>query len=108
MFPDAVAVCSNSRDTHHGKICTYIPSTCSYSLPYRMLLPQGVDNLLAAGRCVSCSRPVLSAIRVMPPCFALGQAAGNAAVLALDSGVAPRDIDTDELRERLKAENVVL
>lgn len=108
MFPDAVAVCSNSRDNHRGVVGTYITSTCNYSLPYRMLLPQGVENLLAAGRCVSCSRPVLSAIRVMPPCFALGQAAGNAAALALDSGVAPRDIDTDVLRERLKAEDVVL
>ena len=108
MFDDAVAVCSNSRDTHHGQTGTYIPSTCNYSLPYRMLLPIGADNLLAAGRCVSCTRPVLSAIRVMPPCFALGQAAGNAAALALDSGERPCDIDIAQLRRRLLSENVVL
>ena len=108
MFPDSIAVCSNSRDNHKQLTGRYIPSTCCYSLPYRVLLPQGADNLLAAGRNVSCDRAVLSAIRVMPPCFALGQAAGNAAALALDSAVPPPSIDTDELRRRLQAENVVV
>jgi len=108
VFPDAIAVCSNSRDTHFGLVGKYIPSVCNYTLPYRVLLPQKADNLIAAGRNVSCSRPVLSAIRVMPPCFALGQAAGNAAALALDSGTRPADIDTAELRRRLASENVVL
>ena len=108
VFPDAIAVCSNSRDTHFGLVGKYIPSVCNYTLPYRVLLPQKADNLLAAGRNVSCSRPVLSAIRVMPPCFALGQAAGNAAALALDSGKQLADIDTAELRRRLASENVVL
>ena len=108
MFPDAVAVCSNSRDNHKEFIGKYIPSTCCYSLPYRVLLPQGADNLLAAGRNVSCDRAVLSAIRVMPPCFALGQAAGNAAALALDSSLMPPAVDTAELQKRLRAENAVL
>ncbi len=108
VFPDAIAVCSNSRDTHFGLTGRYIPSTCNYSLPYRVLLPQKAVNMLAAGRNVSCSRPVLSAIRVMPPCFALGQAAGNAAALALDSGKDLADIDVAELRRRLLSENVVL
>ena len=108
VFPDAIAVCSNSRDTHFGLTGQYIPSVCNYTLPYRVLLPQKADNLLAAGRNVSCSRPVLSAIRVMPPCFALGQAAGNAAALALESGKPLADIDIAELRRRLASENVVL
>lgn len=108
MFPDAIAVCSNSRDTHRGLIGTYLPSTTCYTLPYRILLPRKAENLLAAGRNVSCSREVLSAIRVMPPCFALGQAAGNAAALALETGVAASEIDTDELRRRLREEGAVV
>ena len=108
VFPDAIAVCSNSRDTHVGLTGKYIPSVCNYTLPYRVLLPQKADNLLAAGRTVSCSRTVLSAIRVMPPCFALGQAAGNAAALAIESGKPLADIDISELRRRLASENVVL
>ena len=108
VFSDTIAVCSNSRDTHVGLTGKYIPSVCNYTLPYRILLPQNADNLLAAGRNVSCSRAVLSAIRVMPPCFALGQAAGNAAALALDSGRKVADIDIVELQRRLESENVVL
>ena len=108
VFPDAIAVCSNSRDNHKGLIGKYIPSTTSYTLPYRVLVPRDADNLLAAGRNVSCSRPVLSAIRVMPPCFALGQAAGNAAALAVETGSTNSGIDVQELRKRLRAENAVV
>ena len=86
----------------------YRPCQTVYSLPYRMLVPSGADNLLAAGRCVSCDREVLAAIRVMPPCFGMGQAAGNAAALALETGCTPSSIDTAELQNRLRAEDVVL
>lgn len=108
VFPDTVLVCSNSRDNHFGLVGKYIPAETNYTLPYRILLPRGADNLLAAGRDVSCSRPVLSAIRVMPPCFGMGQAAGNAAVLALEEGAPCAGIDTGELQKRLREENVVL
>jgi hypothetical protein len=48
-------------------------------LPYRMLLPQGVDNLLVAGRCASMTHLGQSAARVSGACFVMGQAAGTAA-----------------------------
>ena len=86
----------------------YRPSQTVYSLPYRILLPSGVENLLAAGRCISCDREVLAAIRVMPPCFGMGQAAGNAAVLSLENGTSCAAVSTDELRRRLLEEDVVL
>lgn len=108
IFPDAILLLSNSIDFHKGLIGDYRPCQTVYSLPYRMLVPQGADNLLAAGRCVSCDREVLAAIRVMPPCFGMGQAAGNAAVLALETGTIPAGIDTEELRRRLRSEDVVL
>ena len=58
-------------------------------LPYRMLLPRrssngGVDNLLVAGRCASMTHDGQSAARVSGACFAMGEAAGVAATLALD------------------------
>jgi hypothetical protein len=108
VFPDTILVCSNSRDTHIGLGGIYIPSTTSYTLPYRMLLPHGIDNLLAAGRNVSCDRPVLSAIRVMPPCFGLGEAAGNAAAIAIEQNCACADIDVKLLQQRLASENACL
>ena len=91
-----------------GGPADYRPGKVIYSLPYRILVPSGVDNLLAAGRCITCDREVLAAIRVMPPCFGMGQAAGNAAALALDTGKTPATIDVQELRNRLRSENVLL
>lgn len=108
LFPDAILMLSNSRDNHFGLIGKYIPSTRSYTIPYRALVAPGLENLVVAGRCVSCDRAVLSAIRVMPPCFGMGQAAGNAAALALETATPCARIDVEELRRRLRAENVVL
>lgn len=54
-----------------------------HGIPYRCLTPKGVRNVLVAGRSVSADREVLSAIRVMPPCMTMGEAAGAAAVQAL-------------------------
>ena len=74
-----------------------------HGIPYRCLIPQGVKNLLDAGRSVSADREVQSAIRVMPPCMSMGQAAGAAASLLLASGGKDfREVDTDALRARLK------
>jgi hypothetical protein len=70
-------------------------------LPYRMLVPLGVDNLLVAGRCASMTHGGQSAARVSGACFAMGQAAGSAAHLALKSGVALPDVDIGELQNHL-------
>ena len=51
----------------------------SYGIPYRILLPQGLRNVLVAGRCVSSDRYLQGSIRVMPGCYITGQAAGLAA-----------------------------
>lgn len=51
-------------------------------IPYRAFLPQKIDNLIVAGRCVSVERDVLGAARVMGPCMMMGQVAGTAASMA--------------------------
>lgn len=70
-------------------------------IPYGALLPRGVDDLIAAGRCLGADREVMGACRVMGPCYGMGQAAGYAASLALKSGNFP-EIDTNVLRRMLK------
>jgi len=70
-------------------------------LPYRMLVPLEVENLLVAGRCASMTHGGQSAARVSGACFVMGQAAGSAAHLAITMGVAPLDIDTGELHTHL-------
>jgi len=54
----------------------------THSIPYRCLTPRGLHNVLVAGRCISCERPVQAAIRIMPVCLGTGEAAGAAAALA--------------------------
>jgi len=74
----------------------------SYGIPYRILTPRGLDNVLVAGRCVSCDRAVQSSIRVMPGCFITGQAAGMAAAMAVEADTSTRGIEVSRLRERLR------
>lgn len=107
---DDIFLSGNRFDMHIGSGVVYESTNGDepYGVPYRILLPQNVDNLLTAGRCVSGDQNCLAAIRVMPPCFAMGHAAGIAAAMAAQAGIAPADIDTDALRAALKAEGAVL
>src|SRR6202795_4669475 len=80
-----------------------IPQSRGFNeLPYRMLVPAGIDNLLVAGRCASMTHDGRSAARVSGACFAMGEAAGMAAALALGGNIIPRDIAVEELQQRLK------
>ena len=85
-----------------------LPAGRSHGIPYRCLLPQGVENLIVAGRSLSADRAVQGAARVMPFCFAMGEAAGIAAAMAAQGEGRFRAVDTDELRARLKAQGAYL
>ncbi len=74
----------------------------SYGIPYRILTPKGLSNVLVAGRCVSCDRYIQSSIRVMPGCYITGQAAGAAAAIAVEKDTDTRGFDVGELQLRLK------
>ena len=80
-----------------------IPESRGYNeLPYRMLVPEKIDNLLVAGRCASMTHEGQSAARVSGACFAMGEAAGTAASLALSGNRVPRDIAIERLQRALK------
>ena len=74
----------------------------SYGIPYRVLTPRGVDNVLTAGRCVSTDRYVHGSLRVMPGCFITGQAAGTAAAMAAAGDISTHRLKIPELQRRLK------
>lgn len=74
----------------------------SYGIPYRVLLPQKVNNLLTCGRCVSTDRHVHASLRVIPGCWITGQAAGMAGAMAAKANCTPRQIDVQLLRDRLR------
>jgi len=86
-----------------------IPESRGFNqLPYRMIVPKGMDNLFVAGRCASMTHDGQSSARVSGPCFAMGQAAGTAADLALKDKVAPRDVSVKALQQRLQAAGAYL
>jgi hypothetical protein len=79
-----------------------------YGIPYRSLLPIGVEGLLVAGRCFSATHDAHASARSMATCMAMGQAAGTAAVLAAAGAMTPRAISADLVRERLVADDALL
>jgi len=108
-FDDSVARNSYPIDIHSvkakaGIVMKHLPKGHYHEIPYRCMLPVGVDNLLVAGRCLSATFAAQAAVRIQQNCRALGEAAGLAAAMAVESGVAVRDIDTVELRRRLNAQ----
>lgn len=87
------------HDSMSGTHWEELPSDHVYYLPLSCMIPDGADNLVAAGRCVDADTKALSAIRVMGPCIAMGTAAAHALDLA---GTDPvHDVDMAALQERL-------
>ncbi len=110
---DSILLASNSVDVHGRfgpKSNEYVPIKNGnwYGVPYRCLVPQNVENLLVAGRCLSADSGAAGAVRVMPPCMAMGEAAGTAAALCAKSGTAPRNLDPALLAVTLKEQGAFL
>lgn len=72
----------------------------NYGIPYRALIVKNLNNLLVAGRCISCEREVQSSIRVMPCCMITGVAAGIAAALSRGN-CDVRLVDIKELQQKI-------
>ncbi|MBV8850220.1 MAG: FAD-dependent oxidoreductase [Methylobacteriaceae bacterium] len=86
-----------------------IPHARGYNqLPFRMLLPRDMGNLLVAGRCAGMTHGGQSAARVSGACFVMGEAAATAASLALKSNAMPRAIDRAALQAKLAEQGVWL
>lgn len=73
-----------------------------YEIPYRCLVPKGVEGLLVAGRPISADHVAHGSLRVMGTTMALGEAAGTAAALCHQRGVSPRQLDGREVRAQLE------
>lgn len=112
FFPDTVVVFGYGMDVHsrdgqisggfHGKTAK------KYTIPYRSLVPAGCSNLLVAGRPISAESQAAGAFRVIPACIAMGQAAGQACAIALDTDCTVGEIDTDLLRTKLRSHGAIV
>ncbi len=117
-FPDAIASHAYYIDMHNpdggfgGESSSgdaYHPEEGDfYQIPYGCLIPERVDGLLVAGRCISADRAALGSVRTTACCVALGQAAGTAAALCVKAGIEPRNLDPQKLRALLLEQNVFL
>lgn len=105
QFVDNIAQCAYMIDIHDRKstqlFYTPVPDGKSYGIPFRCLIPQNMENILFAGRCISATQEAQGSLRVMPPSFSLGQAAGTAAALSALGRVRPRKLDIEKLRKTL-------
>lgn len=106
-FEDAVAWRSGLMDPG-GEIGGPGGNMKTYHVPYRALVPEKLDGLLVAGRCISTSHVAAAAAKSMGNCVATGHAAGLAASMATKLGIQPREIRVTDLQAKLRADGVTL
>ena len=106
-FADKVVACANSIDVHCKDRVNYQTrkSEKNYYIPLSSLIVKGFSNLMVAGRCLSADRFALAAVRVMPPCFAMGEAVGVTSALALGSGGDVNAVDVGDVQSILIKNN---
>jgi FAD dependent oxidoreductase len=111
-FDDTVGQICFPVDIHHPDTgqayFVDIGDDGAFDVPYRSLLPQGVDNLIVAGRCLSATHFAHGATRNMAPCLVTGQAAGTAAAMAAQRNAALAQLEVDVLQEKLVRDGAYL
>lgn len=101
-FEDTIAI---FPDLDRGETSLKHPNTF---IPYRSLLPKGVENMLVGCRAFSSDQEANNFFNLIPHCVAFGEAAGTAAALSIKEGVTPRKVNFAALRKQLIAQNVPL
>jgi len=95
--PDVIGV-GGASHAEHGE----------WQIPYGALVPQTAENVLAAGRCISCDLRMADLVRLIPNCFVTGQAAGVAAAVAVRDRCTPRQADVAEIQKILRKQKAYL
>jgi len=110
-FEDEIALCGAPIEDHAAGAdtrWTYVPESGVYGIPYRCLLPEGVEGMLVAGRCFSATHDAHASARSMATCMAMGQAAGTAAAMSVASQATPRSVEHAALRSCLLENHALL
>ena len=103
-FEDGIACGTFAIDIHppEGEQQIFTGSgKAVYEIPYRSLLPSGLDNVLVAGRSISATHTAFGSARVMATCMGIGQGAGVAAASIIKEQLTTREVDTKALRAEL-------
>ena len=111
-FEDRIAIGFNMIDIHQvaGEDfdLTHFADGEYYTIPYRSLICDGLENLIVAGRCISATHEALGAVRVMVNTMPIAEAAGTAAAIAVKSDKAFSQIDINLLQTTLRKANAIL
>ena len=111
-FYDTIAVAGYDIDIHNpegtGTIMYTFKGEDYYYVPYRSILPKEYDNMLVVGRCLSANHEAHSAVRVMPTCACIGEAAGIAISIAKSTNTNTHTIDIELLRKKLKKSGAII
>jgi len=103
-FEDSIGICPEFID---GYGIAILPTTGRYfQVPYGIILPQEVENLLVAGRCVAGDKVSHAATRQMACCTVTGQGAGVAAAVSIQDNVTCRQVDISKVQKTLKKQGV--
>ncbi|MBQ8802803.1 MAG: FAD-dependent oxidoreductase [Tyzzerella sp.] len=107
---DTIGLGAYKIDIHSGTDRSTLFRTVEqpFGIPYGCMVSAEIENLMFAGRCVSVDAATLASVRVMPQCMTMGQAAGQAAAMAVADRTAPKDVDVAKLRKELYAQKAVL
>lgn len=111
QFEDQIGLCGAPIEEHHSGDDTkwqYLPDGSCVGIPFRSLIPVGVENVLVAGRCFSATHDAHASVRSMAQCMAMGQAAGTAAALCIAQPRSPRDLNVALLQQQLRTDGVIL
>lgn len=110
-FEDTIGQCGAPIEDHHPGRDTrwaYIPNSGVYDIPFRVLLPRGLENTIVAGRCLSATHDAHASCRSMGQTMAMGEAAGTAAALCVEEDASFRGLDVRALQDRLVKSGAVL
>lgn len=111
-FYDSIACGNYDIDIHNpegaGTSHHYFKDGEYYEIPYRSLVPQKIDNLLVAGRCLSADHEAQASVRIMPIVCCLGEAAGVAAAVAVKNGTNAENADISEIQKILEENGAVI
>ena len=107
---DTIAIFSYFIDIHVGNSDKTISKTVEepYGIPYGCTVSKDIDGLMMAGRCMSADSYAHGSSRIMTLCFAVGEAAGTAAALAVKQNISLRAVNVAELREILLRNGAIL
>lgn len=104
-FEDGIARSNYPIDIHNpvgtGTVIKFLPPDDYYEVPYRCLVPKGINNLLIGSRCVSATHEAHGSLRIIPVVSGMGEAAGIAAAKCVLDDLRPSEIKGDEIKKQL-------